>query len=154
MSNSASRAALPLITLLAALAPASAFAALGGDVASVLRDSAALGARHSVTPFAGYDLHEAITDDGVLVRQYVDRSGRVFAVSWQGRRSPNVQALLGEHAAEYEAALKARRFPNHHVASIEAPGLAISVIRAGRGWMGQALVPNALPAGVQRADIR
>jgi hypothetical protein len=147
------RAALPLIALLAALAPASAFAELGGDVASVLRDSAALGGQHGVTTFVTYDLHESASTDGVRLRQYVDRAGTVFAVSWSGPRSPDVAALLGAHAARYQQALQGRAI-NHHVATVVEPGLEVSVIRLPRGWRGQALLPTAIPVGVRRSEIR
>ncbi len=139
--------------LLAVLAPASAFAALGGDVASVARDAAAAGASHVVTALPSYELHESRTMDGMQLRQYVDRSGKVFALSWSGPRSPDVSALLGGYAAHYHEALRTHGI-NHHVATLVEPGLEVSVVKLPRGWRGAALLPDAIPAGVSRSDIR
>jgi hypothetical protein len=153
MSRQLIRAGALLTAVLAAVASAPAAAALGGDVASVLRDHAALQATHIVTPTVYYDLHEGTTADGVRLREYVDRAGKVFAVSWQGPRSPDIGALLGAHAARYQAAARVHR-GSHHVLSINDADLVVSVIRLPRGWQGQALLPESLPAGVSRADIR
>ena len=152
MSTFAIRASLGALTLLAALGAAPAHAALGGDVASVLRDSTALGASHAVTPFAAYDLHEATSADGTVLREYLDKSGKVFALSWHGPRSPNVPALLGAHAAHYAAVRT--RFSNHHVVNIDEPGFAVSIVKLPRGWRGQAVLPAAIPAGVARNELR
>ena len=153
MPTTIRRAAVPLIAALAGFAPGSAFAALGGDVASVLRDNDALGATHGVSTFVAYDRHESVTPDGVRVRQYVDRAGSVFAVVWSGPRSPSVAALLGSHAAHYQEALRTRA-GNHHVATLIEPGLEVSVVKLPRGWSGGALLPAAIPAGVHRSDLR
>jgi len=130
-------------------------AALGGDVASVLHDHEALRAADVVTASAQqYDVHEARSADGMHVRQYVDRSsGKVFAVSWDGPRSPDVGRLLGASATRYYAAARANR-GNHHVLSINDPDLSVTVLRLPRGWQGQAYLPAALPAGVDRSEIR
>ena len=152
MSTMLIRAGLPAIALLGVALAAPSHAALGGDVASVAKDSASIKAARLVTPFAAYDLHESTTPDGMRLREYVDRAGRVFAVSWQGPRSPDVSALLGTHAAHFYAARS--RLSNHHVAVVNEADLAVTVMRLPRGWQGSALLPTALPAGVSRADLR
>jgi len=137
-----------------ATAPA-AHAALGGDVASVLRDHEAMRAVDVVTASTQqYDVHEGRSADGMHVRQYVERaSGRVFGVAWEGPRAPDVVQLLGESADQYSAAARAHR-GSHHVLSINDPDLAVTVLRLPRGWQGQAYLPSAVPAGVGRSEIR
>ena len=152
MSIFAIRVSATALAGLAGLVALPAHAALGGDVASVLRDGAALRASHAVTPFAAYDLHEATGADGTVLREYVDKSGKVFALSWRGPGSPNVRSLLGEHAAHYEAVRA--RFSNHHVVNIDEPGFAVSIVKLPRGWHGQAVLPAAIPAGVARNELR
>lgn len=152
MSTHHIRTAVALAVALLGAAPFAANAALGGNVASVIHDSEMLKGTHSLTPFAAYDLHESITADGVVLRQYVDRSGSVFAVTWHGRRSPDVDALLGAHAEHYRATRS--RFSNHHVVTLNEPGLTVTVMRLPRGWQGAALLPAAIPAGVSRAELR
>ena len=152
MSTFAFRASITVLGLVAGLATLPAHAALGGDVASVLRDSAALHASHAVTPFAAYDLHEATSAEGTTLREYVDRSGKVFALSWRGPASPDVRALLGAHAKHYEAVRS--RFSNHKVVNIDEPGFVVSIVKLPRGWSGRAVLPAAIPAGVTRNELR
>ena len=38
---------------------------------------------------------ETTDANGIVSRQYVDSTGKVYAVSWHGPAMPNVQALLG-----------------------------------------------------------
>ena len=87
-----------LVAATAGLMPCVAHAALGGDLASIDREQAALQAERVVTPAVAYDLHELITPNGTRVREYLDRSGRVFAVSWSGPRLPDLGQLLGAYA--------------------------------------------------------
>jgi hypothetical protein len=132
----------------------SAQAALGGDVASVLHDHEALRAADVVTSTQQYDIHEASSTDGTHVRQYVNRSsGKVFAVAWDGPRLPDVGGLLGASATRYYAAARLSR-AGHHVLSINDPDLSVTVLRLPRGWQGQAYLPAALPAGIDRSEIR
>jgi hypothetical protein len=153
MSTRLVRTSAFLTVALAVVTSAPARAALGGDVASVLHDAEALQATHAVTPMVNYDLHEGTTADGLQVREYVDRSGKVFAVTWKGPRSPNVSELLGVHAARYQAAAQAHR-SGHHVLSINDPDLVVTAMRLPRGWQGQAYLPAAIPAGVSRSELR
>jgi len=143
--------ALLLVTL--AASPASR-AELGGDVASIARDHETLRATDTVTSTVLYDMHEAESPTGVRVRQYVDRaSGKVFALTWQGPRLPDVNALLGAYASRYQAAAK-EHHGSHHALSIDDPDLKVSVLRLQRGWQGDAYLPNAIPQGVNRAELR
>lgn len=137
-----------------AAAPA-AHAALGGDVASVLRDHEALRTVDKVTVSTQqYDVHEGTSADGMRVRQYVERSsGKVFAVTWEGPRAPDIGRLLGDSADKYAAAVRAHR-GSHHVLSIDDPDLSLTVLRLPRGWQGQAYLPAAVPAGMARNEIR
>lgn len=143
------------ILIITSIFSPAAHAALGGDVASILRDHQRLQAADVVTTSTPqYDVHEAQSADGVRVRQYVDRtSGKVFAVTWDGPRSPDVSGILGASAAKYQAAVRAHR-GNHHVLSIEDKDLSVTVMRLPRGWQGEAYLPASIPAGVKRSEIR
>ena len=48
------------------------------------------------------------------MREYLDRAGNVFAVSWSGPVLPDLQRLLGAHFAQYTAALAALEHPGLH----------------------------------------
>ena len=134
------------------LAPA-AQAGLGEGVDSVARDHAALRAQAaSVVPMQAYDVHEMATSGG-RVREYVTRTGTVFAVTFQGPSMPNLHAVLGSHYGEYATAVSARR-TNHKVFAMSEPGLVMEVVKLPRGFTGSAHVPALLPAGVAARDLR
>jgi hypothetical protein len=135
------------------LAPA-AQAGLGEGADSVARDHAALRARaQSVVPMQAYDMHEMTTAGGGQVREYVTRSGTVFAVTFSGRTMPDLRTVLGTHYGEYVAATNVRR-TNHKVFAMSAPGLVMEVIKLPRGVTGAAHVPVLLPPGVSARDLR
>jgi hypothetical protein len=143
---------LGLAILGTAVAPASR-AALGSDVASVLRDHAALGATPAVTPTVSYNVYDGRTSAGARLREYVDRSGKAFGVSYQGPQRPDISGLLGSYATRYQAAAKAHH-GSHHILVINDPDLAVTIVHMARGWTLQATLPASIPAGVERAEIR
>lgn len=145
--------AAPALFLIGTVAAPVSLAALGGDMDSVRRDHAMLRAADAVTATASYEVHEASSATGERLREYVNHSGTVFALTWQGRRAPDVSALLGAYATRYQNAVNNHR-GSHHVLSIEAQDLAVSVVHLPRGWQLQALLAGAMPEGVSRAEIR
>jgi hypothetical protein len=146
------RAALALLAS-AALVPCAAEAALGGDLASIARDHESLRASVTVMPTVAYDRHELTTTTGTRVREYADRTGKVFAVTWQGRQLPDLGQLLGGYAERYAAAARAGTHARRALA-VNAPDFVLSVVRLPRGFSGQAYLPGALPAGVGREELR
>ncbi len=138
---------------LAGLAAGPVYASLGGDLPSVRHDHAAIHAADLVTSTLHYDVHEGVNASGQRIREYVDHAGKVFAVSWQGPRSPDIAGLLGAYAARYVAAARAHH-GGHHVLVIADRDLSVSIIRLPRGWQGRASLPLAVPAGVAPAEIR
>src|ERR1039458_7912212 len=61
-----------------------AFAGLGEDVSSVQADQAHMQGNLRVTQAQVYTVHEIQAPTGIVVREYVSTSGKVFAVAWQG----------------------------------------------------------------------
>lgn len=134
--------------------PPLAWAGLGEDASTIPRDHAALRGRAlQVTPMLDYDRHELTTSSGTKVREYASRSGTVFAVSFDGPSVPDMKVMLGSHYGEYVAAVQPR-VGNHHVLTINSPGLVMQVIKMPRGIVGRAHVPALLPAGVSAAALR
>jgi len=70
--------------LLAGAVTHPAFAALGGDAASVDTDAAKMKGQARATAVAGYTVKEITLPSGTLVREYVSAEGKVFAVTWSG----------------------------------------------------------------------
>ncbi len=141
-------------SLAAGAAASTSWAAVGGDVESVRRDFEAVRGTDVITPMPRYELHEMRSADGMRMRQYLDpATGKVFGLSWEGPRSPDVGALLGPYAARYFAAAAAHR-GNHHVLTIKDAQFEVTILRLPRGWQGRALLPGAVPDGVNRADLQ
>ena len=143
-----------LLVLLVVLDPPAAHAALGATREDLLRDAAALQtARVTITSREGYDVHEMISADGTTVRAYVEPGGRVFAVTWSGRVQPDLRVVLGPY---YDRFLQAARapHPSHHVLTLTAPDLVLSVVKLPRGFSGRAHLPSLVPAGTAVDALR
>jgi hypothetical protein len=142
---------LAVVTVLGT--PSMACAALGGDVPSVLRDHLALNTTPVITSTASYDIYASQASNGQTLREYVDHAGNVFAVAFDGPHAPGLAAVLGSYAPRYLSAAKAMG-PSHHVVVVNASDLEVTVLRLPRGWAGKAILPRAIPAGVDRREIR
>jgi hypothetical protein len=102
-----------------------------------------------------FEIQQILTDNGMQVREFLNRDGIVFAVTWAGPVVPDLQQLLGAKFAVYAAALAAR----------EQPGLRRSVRVATtdfvvesdghlRAYVGRAYLPQMIPIGVSAAELR
>jgi len=149
------RAPALLVLGLGSLWAGTACAALGGGAGSVLDDAAELHGVVNAESRGQYDIREIDTDAGMRVREFLNRAGVVFAVSWSGPVLPDLTRLLGAHFAEYTAAL----------ASLNHPGLmrSVRVASAGlvaesdghlRAYAGRAYLPDLIPAGATAAELR
>jgi hypothetical protein len=129
-------------------------AALGSDVADVLTDSAEMQGVIKLVTGEQYDVQEIAAGTGMRVREYVNRDGLVFAVSWDGPVMPDLRQLLGSHYAAYTEALSAlthRGLRSVRVASSEL------VVESGghmRAYSGRAYLPILVPPGVPVAELR
>lgn len=141
------------VVLLLAAPPARA--ALGGAEASIEADRAALSAVRragSQTPLYRVEVLEA---PGATVREYVAPSGTVFALAWNGVARPDMATLLGDHAAEYQAALRASpRQPGRRPRRIETARIVVEHWGHMRNLQGRAWAPALLPPGVSADAIR
>ena len=134
-----------------------AWAALGGDVASVQADQLHMQGSLRTTTTASYTVHEIKSATGIVVREYVSSSsGKVFGVAWQGPWPPDMRQLLGNYFEQYVQAAKAQNAarPGRRPLMIEQAGLVVEVGGHPRGFTGRAYVPEMLPAGVQAEEIR
>ncbi len=146
--------AVLLLTVANPLWVGSARAGLGGDAASALADGSDLHGVVNSTSLAQYDIQEITTDTGIRVREYVNRDGVVFAVSWIGAVLPDLQRLLGTHYVEYTAALAALNHPGlHRSLRVALPDLIVESGGHLRAYAGRARLPALVPAGVSAADL-
>lgn len=130
-----------------------AAAALGDNDASIAKDRIAMRATDAVTPMPSFDVHRLIDPRGGAVSEYVDRTGTVFAVTWKGQQSPDLKALLGTYYGRYLTAASLHR-TGHHLVTIHAPDLVLTVVHFQRISMGHAYLPSQLPGGFTPANLR
>jgi hypothetical protein len=135
-------------------AAAPAFAALGGDTASVLADRDLAKGTLQISSAAGYSVHEITTPLGTTVREYLTPDGKVFGLGWRGPFMPNLHQLLGAYSAQYEQAAAAPHAGGHRHLSVELPTLIVHSNGRMRAFYGRAWVPGLIPQGISADDIK
>ena len=155
--TAATRLARRGVLVLTLTLPTPAFAALGGDAASVDADRVRIqGALMRIVRTDSYALHEIRSASGTMIREYVSPSGTVFAVVWQGPWLPDLRQVLGAHFDRYETAMRSARRQRkaRGVVAIDQPDLVVQMSGHQRSFFGRAYVPALLPQGVQVEAIR
>jgi Protein of unknown function (DUF2844) len=147
---------LPLLCLAAVLTPLSAFAALGGDMNSVVNDEASLHGSLLSTPTSSFTIHEIHSQSGTVIREYMSRTGTVFAVSWSGPWLPDMKQLLGPYFQQYESAAQAQTSVHggRRPLQIAQPEFVFQLSGHPRSFVGRAYLPNMLPPNVQAEAIQ
>jgi hypothetical protein len=148
------RGAGTMVLILVAAYPA--WAALGGDAASIQADQVQMQGTRQTVSAPSYTVHEIQASAGTVVREYVSSSGTVFAVSWHGPWPPDMRQLLGNYFEQYAQAAKAQSGARmgRRPLMIEQPGLVVHVGGHPRAFVGKAYVPEMLPQGVRGEDIQ
>ena len=133
-----------------------AFAGLGEDFSSVQADQAHMQGALRSTQTAAYTVHEITAPSGVIVREYVSSSGKVFGVAWQGPWPPDMRQILASYFDNYRQASQAQA--NSHAGRrplvIDQPELVLQSGGHMRSFTGRAYVPSLLPAGVSAETIQ
>lgn len=131
-----------------------AWAALGGNPASVKADSLHMkGVLHSNST-ARYTIQEIRTADGQTIREFISPGGSVFAVAWNGPTTPDLQQLLGSYFEQFRQASEGRPPQPGGPLSIETPTLVVQQSGHLRAFRGRAYLPQALPSGVQSSEVQ
>lgn len=132
-----------------------ASAGLGDDAASVLSDTYALQGTLHITLLLQYDLHEITTDSGMRIREFVNRSGTVFAVTWSGPVMPDLQQLLGANFAAYVNAVAASQQTGlRRSLRIATSDLVVESAGHMRAYQGRAYLPALVPSGTNVSELR
>lgn len=141
--------AFALATALVALPAA---ASLGGDEATIAADHVVLTGTMKISRVQRFAVHEIAAPSGTVVREYVSPAGKVFGVAWNGPTMPDLRQVLGPYFDTYVEAVAQRRArgPVHVV----LPGLVVQSSGHMRAFAGQAYLPDGIPAGVAKEEIR
>jgi Protein of unknown function (DUF2844) len=130
-------------------------ASLAGDAASVLDDASGLHGVVQASILQQFEIQEIVTDNGMRVREFLNRDGIVFAVTWAGPVMPDLQRLLGAQFAVYTAALVARdHLGVHRSVRVASSGLVVESDGHLRAYVGRAYLPAMIPNDVSTAELR
>jgi hypothetical protein len=93
---------------------------------------------------------------GTVVNEYVGADGTVFGIAWQGPRIPDLPSLLGSYFPQYVQGIQNQRANGGGRGPVSVAGSALVVRSGGHmgAFVGQAYLPQALPAGVSASDIQ
>ena len=128
-------------------------AELGGDVASVAVDSAALGGTREIIRAAGFERHVLRLPSGTVVHEWV-RAGKVFAVAWSGPVIPNLRRLLGAYFEPYVQSPQGRHGGHHHMRVVATPDWVVQSAGHHQGFIGRAWLPPSVPTGFDLDTVR
>ena len=153
--NSVKRGLLFLVLGLSLIWVQPVRAALGSGAASVLTDGAELQGAVNSVPGQQYDIEEINAASGVRVREFLNRNGIVFAVTWSGPVVPDLRMLLGASFDSYTKAVAALKQPGlRRSLRIATPELVVESGGHMRAYSGRAYLPLLIPAGASTADLR
>jgi len=108
-----------------------------------------------VTPSNNTVRYQASQDDVVAIKEYVDSSGMVYAIRWEGPRPPDLDTLLGRYLSEYKMAVVATPFrvprrrlmadsDNLHISQFGHPGYIFGIV----------YLKGQLPTNVYPEDLK
>lgn len=145
-----------IFVVLMLLTAARGYASLGGTVDSLNSKQFALEANsHTITHHPDYSVHEVDTGSS-KIREYVNRSGIVFGIAWNGMRHPELSTLLGSfYFSDYQSAsAKVARMRGARASSVRGEYVIVERWGHMRNVQGHAYDPALLPAGVNANEIR
>jgi hypothetical protein len=158
----ASLAAGLTISLMAA---APAYAVLGGapmtppsgaTVSNSVSHAAAGSTSAASASTSSFTVRTTTLAVGTVVNEYVGADGTVFGIAWQGPRIPDLPSLLGSYFPQYVQGIQNQRANGGGRGPVSVAGSALVVRSGGHmgAFVGQAYLPQALPAGVSASDIQ
>ncbi|SPB16556.1 hypothetical protein NOV72_03756 [Caballeronia novacaledonica] len=140
------------LSILVSSATAPAFAQLGatGRAAAASDGDVVHQAQSGIVQF-----RETADQQGIVVREYVDSTGAVYAVSWRGPAMPDVRALLGAHFETFRQGANAS--PGDaglHATRVALGDLVVENRVRLREFSGRAWLASSLPPGVTSTHIQ
>jgi hypothetical protein len=111
--------------------------------------------QRAVVASSGYTVHESTLPSGTTVQELARPDGTVFAVIWSGPTLPDLDALLGAHAAALDQHLAQRRLQARRGSpvALTSPQLVLHSGGRMRDFAGHAYAPSLVPAGIRIQDV-
>ena len=132
---------------------ASGYAALGAAPTDFGTHQNASKARMLASAAGTYQVQETTLANGTVIREYVTRTGTVFAVSWHGPFLPDFRTLLGAHFDTMKSEAAKTPKAGHSQMNITRPELVIVSGGHMRAYVGRAWLVGQLPAQFNVDDI-
>ncbi|MFP3183458.1 MAG: DUF2844 domain-containing protein [Paraburkholderia sp.] len=117
---------------------------------------AASGAASAASTSSSYTVLATTLGNGTVVHEYLAADGSVFGLAWRGPQMPNLNDLLGTYFPQYLAGVEAVRAARggHGPVAVDQSSLVVHSGGHMGAFVGQAWLPQALPAGVSGSDIQ
>lgn len=126
----------------------------GRPAHAVLGEEIAAAPRAKVIP-GPYTLTERLTGSAVLVREYADASGVVFAVAWEGPSRPDLQTLLGRYFGAFAAAVANRAAgTGRNDVNVSTGEMLVQMGAHLRSHRGRVVLRTRVPEGALLAEIQ
>lgn len=109
-----------------------------------------------LTKTANYSVYESKNKQNTI-HQYADSSGRVFAVTWQGKSMPNMDSTLGTAYHQQYLEAKAQQKPHQYglrMSYVTTPSLVVQTFGIGQNFSGKAYLSNAVPNEVNINEVK
>ena len=142
------------IALAVLVAPCASWAGLGRSFESVKADRESLSARMASTAMSTHTVSALTLANGGVVKEFTNKAGVVFAVTWRGPGRPDLQQLLGDGFDTLQADNVGRggrrmRAPLR----IERSGLVVHTGGHPGAFWGVAYLPRQTPSSFSAADL-
>jgi hypothetical protein len=130
--------------------------ALGGNATTLREDHRRIGGEWHLHASAQFQVHEVTLPDGGAIRQFVAPDGTVFAVAWNTRLKPNLEILLGQRYADFQAAAaEVNKRPGiKRSLALRHRDVVVHSISHLNAFVGRAYAPSLVPGGVNLDEIR
>jgi hypothetical protein len=100
---------------------------------------------------------ETVKSPAMILEEYVDSKGTIFAVTWKGEGFPDLEKLFGQYFEEFQKGLTERRKDprlRRRPISMKTDHLVVETGGRRRSFTGRAFVPSLVPTGMNDQEIR
>jgi hypothetical protein len=129
-------------------------ASLGGDANSIRADADGVNGLVRIESRQNDDVHEITTDNGLRLREFVNRDGIVYGITWNGPVLPDLRQLLGSFFEEYIRATAQSHAELRRPRRYASSTLVFERYGHMRAYGGLAYLPAALPAGTAPRELQ
>jgi hypothetical protein len=108
-----------------------------------------------VTPNNTTVRFQSSVDDVVTIKEFIDSTGIIYAIRWDGPRPPDLNSLLGQFFPEYKVAIVSTPFRvPHRRLMADSDNLHISQFGRPGNLSGIVYLKNRLPANIHPDDLK